>query len=78
MEYYKIEENLYAYERDLNILVVYDDIEWDWDLTDNSFADIENNEKTVRISEKEAMKITGGHPPYQFLMEYFGVDEMSR
>lgn len=78
MEYYKIEENLYAYERELNLLLIYDDIEWDWDLTDLSFADIEHNPKTQIISEKEAMKITGAHPPYQFIMDYMGIDEMSR
>lgn len=78
MKYYKLGKSLYAYDSASSLVMEYDEVEWEWDLADFTIYELENKTNAQNISEKEAMEITGGHPPFQFLKEYLANMKMSR
>lgn len=70
MKYLKVDNNLYAYDTNSGLDLRYLEVDNDWDLSEVPFKELSKKENAEVLSEKQAMEITGGHPPYQFIEEF--------
>lgn len=70
MKYLILNEELYAYDKDSELSLVYVPDDNDWDLADIDLTYFLRRKSTLILSEKDAMTITAGHPPFQFIEEY--------